>query len=117
MGRVGLVGGVVADFVGAGVHGVAEVGDPVVAGASALGIIQGEAAVRATGLGHEKGEVVGGHGAPSYTIYSTSRQVLINTRIHPPACARQRVLWEERRRADAVAVASMVEGGERRDDG
>jgi len=45
------------------VQGVAEVGDPVVDGAGALGVVEGEAAVRAAGLGHEEGEVVGGHGA------------------------------------------------------
>jgi len=61
MGGVDLVGGVVADRIGAGVHGVAEVGDPVVGGVGALGVVQGEAAVRATGLGHEKGEVVRFH--------------------------------------------------------
>jgi len=74
MGGVGLVGGEVADLVGAGVSGVAEVNGPVVARPGAFGVLQDEASVLTTSLGEEQGEVIGGHGAVSFTTFAISCQ-------------------------------------------
>ncbi len=88
---MGLVGVVVVDLIRAGVGRVAEVGGPVVGGAGTHGVVQSEAARGAADLGDEEEELVGGHGASSYTIFTNSSQVLINKSIQYQVRVCQRV--------------------------
>jgi len=78
-----LEGMVVRDPEGAGVCGVVEVDDPIVARAGARGVVQDQAVMLTAGLGHEEVEVGGGRRGFSFTTSFTSRQVVINRSVHP----------------------------------